>query len=80
MNAEQSLNHTRWECKYHVVFIPKCRRKALYGRLRKGLSEVRIQPQPLRSWLGGTSSGRTRVGVELSKTQSGSHAKPQAPK
>jgi putative transposase len=40
MNTEQSLSHTRWECKYHVVFIPKCRRKALYGRLRKELSEV----------------------------------------
>ncbi len=40
MNTEQSLNHTRWECKYHVVFIPKCRRKILYGRLRKELSEV----------------------------------------
>lgn len=40
MNTEQSLNHTRWECKYHVVFIPKCRRKILYGRLRKELGEV----------------------------------------
>ena len=31
MNDYQSLNHTKWECKYHVVFIPKYRRKALYG-------------------------------------------------
>ena len=36
----RSLSHTRWECKYHVVFIPKCRRKVLYGRLRPHLGEV----------------------------------------
>jgi putative transposase len=35
-----SLNHTRWECKYHVVFIPKCRRRTLYGDLRKYLGEL----------------------------------------
>ena len=34
MNEYQTLNHTKWECKYHVVFIPKCRRKVLYGQLR----------------------------------------------
>ncbi len=34
-----SLNHTAWECKYHVVFIPKCRRKAIYGELRKYLGQ-----------------------------------------
>lgn len=37
---EQSLNHTKWECKYHVVFIPKCRRKTLYKELRVHLGEV----------------------------------------
>ena len=35
-----SLNHTKWECKYHVVFIPKCRRKKLYQQLRQDLGEV----------------------------------------
>ena len=40
MDDCRSLNHTRWECKYHVVFIPKCRRKALYGELRKQLGEL----------------------------------------
>jgi putative transposase len=34
------LNHTKWECKYHVVFIPKCRRKTLYVQLRQYLGEV----------------------------------------
>ena len=36
----KSLAHSRWECKYHVVFIPKYRRKAIYGELRKLLGEV----------------------------------------
>ena len=40
MEEEQSLRHTRWECKYHVVWIPKYRRKALYRQLRKYLGEV----------------------------------------
>ena len=40
MDDYQSLSHTKWECKYHVVFIPKCRRKVLYGELRKHLGEV----------------------------------------
>jgi len=40
MDKIESLNHTKWECKYHVVFIPKCRRKTLYGELRKQLGEV----------------------------------------
>ena len=40
MDEAGNLNHTRWECKYHVVFIPKGRRKALYGELRRYLGEV----------------------------------------
>jgi len=40
MKSYESLNHTKWECKYHVVFIPKYRRQALYGQLRKELGEV----------------------------------------
>ena len=40
MDELQSLNHTKWECKYHVVFIPKCRRRTLYVQLRKDLGEV----------------------------------------
>ena len=37
---QQSLNHTKWECKCHVVFIPKCRRKVLYKELKPHLGEV----------------------------------------
>jgi putative transposase len=40
MDEYASLSHTKWECKYHVVFIPKCRRKVLYAQLRKYLGEV----------------------------------------
>jgi putative transposase len=34
------LNHSKWECKYHIVFIPKYRKKQLYGELRRYLGEV----------------------------------------
>jgi putative transposase len=40
MNDVSSLKHSRWECKYHVVWIPKYRRKTLYGQLRKYLGEI----------------------------------------
>ena len=40
MNDAESLSHTKWECKYHIVFIPKCRRKVLYGSLRRHLGSV----------------------------------------
>ncbi len=40
MNNTNSLSHSRWECTYHVVWIPKGRRKSLYGQLRKNLGEV----------------------------------------
>ncbi|MGK5085109.1 IS200/IS605 family transposase [Bdellovibrionota bacterium FG-1] len=40
MNQLESLNHTKHDCKYHIVFIPKCRRKALYGQIRKELGQV----------------------------------------
>ena len=40
MDVYESLSHTKWECKYHVVFIPKYRRKTLYGELRQHLGEV----------------------------------------
>ena len=40
MRPVSSLNHTRWECKYHIVFIPKYRRKTLFGQIRRELGEV----------------------------------------
>ena len=35
MRDIESLSHVRWDCKYHVVFVPKYRKKVLYGRLRR---------------------------------------------
>ena len=40
MDAYRSLSHTVWDCKFHVVFIPKCRRKTLYANLRRHLGGV----------------------------------------
>ena len=39
-NSTENLNHTRWECKYHVVFIPKYRRKVMYGSIRQELGSI----------------------------------------
>jgi putative transposase len=35
-----SLGHTAWDCKYHLVWVPKCRKAILYGQLRKYLGEI----------------------------------------
>jgi putative transposase len=40
MQTYESLKHTTWDCKYHVVFIPKCRRKVLYQGIRQELGRV----------------------------------------
>ena len=40
MKDYRSLSHTRWNCKYHVVFIPKRRKKKVFGTLRKHLGDV----------------------------------------
>ena len=40
MHEWESLSHVRWECKYHVVIIPKYRRKVFYGRLRHQIGVI----------------------------------------
>ena len=40
MQTYETLKHTTWDCKYHVVFIPKYRRKTLYAQLRRDLGSV----------------------------------------
>jgi putative transposase len=40
MDKVESLSHTAWDCKCHVVFIPKCRRRTLYAQLRQHLGEA----------------------------------------
>ena len=36
----QSLTHSKWDCKYHVVFVPKRRRKAIFGQTRRQLGAI----------------------------------------
>ena len=40
MHEWKSLSHVRWECKYHVVIIPKYRRRVLYGDLRRRVGRI----------------------------------------
>ena len=39
-SSYQSLTHSKWDCKYHIVFIPKCRKKVLYGKVRPFLGKI----------------------------------------
>ena len=39
-NDDSSLSHTRWNCKYHIVFIPKYRRKEIYGKLKSDIGKI----------------------------------------
>ena len=40
MDDDLSLSHTRWNCKYHIVFIPKYRRKKIYGKIRTDIGQI----------------------------------------
>jgi putative transposase len=40
MQTYETQKHTKWECKYHIVFIPKCRKKVLSGQIRQELGKV----------------------------------------
>jgi REP element-mobilizing transposase RayT len=46
----QSLSHVRWYCRYHVVFVPKYRKKSIFGQLRKGIGNVLRQLCEQRVW------------------------------
>ena len=35
-----SLSHSKWNCKYHIVFAPKYRRRAIYGQIRKDIGKI----------------------------------------
>ena len=53
---EKSLSHTSWNCKYHIVLVPKYRRKVIYGKLRKDIGKI------LKYSLQGTTQGRYLTG------------------
>jgi putative transposase len=40
MNNVNSLNHSKWECKYHITWIPKYRKKAIFGEIRRYLGDI----------------------------------------
>jgi putative transposase len=40
VSMDNSLAHTKWNCIYHIVFIPKYRRKVLYGKVKKDVREI----------------------------------------
>ena len=40
MHEQQSLSHVKWECKYHVVFIPKYRKKVFFGKMRRKIGRI----------------------------------------
>ena len=41
-NDDSSLSHTRWNCKYHIVFIPKYRRKEIFGKIRADIGQILV--------------------------------------
>ena len=52
IRQDKSLSHSRWECKYHVVFIPKYRKKTIFGHIRRELGEVfRRLAKQRESWI-----------------------------
>jgi putative transposase len=52
MRQVGSLNHSRWECKYHVIFIPKYGKKAIFGQIRRDLRDVlKRLAQQKESWI-----------------------------
>ena len=67
MENTETLKHTRWDCKYHVVFIPKYYRKALYKELRQHLAEG------LRDWASQKESGEVFVDTARLDTRLGEH-------
>ena len=71
MNNVQSLRHTVWECKYHVIWIPKYRRKALYRELRRHLGEVirDLARQEGEQSGGGSSEGGSRAYADFNSSQ-----------
>jgi putative transposase len=71
MSTFESLSHSRWDCKYHVVFVPKCRKKALYGKIRKFLGPVfhELASQRRSQIFRGAHSARSRAYVNTDSSK-----------
>ena len=59
-NDARSLSHTRWNCKYHIVFAPKYRRQVFYGEKRRAVGEIL---RKLCEWKGSKSLKRNAVPI-----------------
>ncbi|MDF2879221.1 MAG: transposase IS200-family protein [Clostridia bacterium] len=51
-NKENSLAHTKWMCKYHIVFTPKYRRKVIYNQYKQSIREILIQLCKYKTFMG----------------------------
>ena len=70
MDKIESLNHTKWDCKYHAIFIPKGRRKVLYRQLRMHLGEMfRGLARHKKPDRGGKSDSRSRAHNDRDTTE-----------
>ena len=67
MHDWESLSHVRWDCKYHVVIVPKYRRRALYGKFRRDVGRILrdlcrqrgvLVPRRNEKWLRGGAHNR----------------------
>ena len=94
MDTLESLNHSVWECKHHVVFIRKCRRKVLYSHLRRHLGEDQVQKavhltrnpaidaagdRRRRSWCNGKGSTKVHPGEHQQRNASCEPHRPEPP-
>lgn len=46
----KSISHSRWNCTYHIVFIPKYRRKIMYGEVKRDLIQIYAKPMPIEEY------------------------------
>ena len=60
MHDWSSLTHVRWDCKYHIVFVPKYRKKKLYGKFRSRVGDITpgLVPATRRGAVGRASDAR----------------------
>ena len=63
MCVYETLKHTTWECKYHVVFIPKCRRKTLYGQLDHVHMLISVPPKYSVAQVMGFIKGKSAIHI-----------------
>ena len=69
MREWQSQSHVRWYCKYHIVFVPKYRKKTIFGTLRQGIGKILrelCQQQKMELVEGNAMSDRVHLCLSIS--------------